>query len=94
MLYFFGVKGVIRSYRSAQELKADTLTPASHLALTTLTPLTPLTPKKLSNLRNLSNNSSNSLFNKARGTYEETLVSLTSQSSREERANPYRELFI
>ncbi len=25
MLYFFGVKGVIRSYRSAQELKADTL---------------------------------------------------------------------
>ena len=54
MLYFFGVKGVIRSYRSAQELKADTLTPASHLALTTLTPLSPLTPKKLSNLRNLS----------------------------------------
>ena len=30
MLYFFGVKGVIRSYRSALELKADTLTPASH----------------------------------------------------------------
>ena len=26
MFYFFGVKGVIRSYRSAQELKADTLT--------------------------------------------------------------------
>ena len=25
MFYFFGVKGVIRSYRSAQELKADTL---------------------------------------------------------------------
>ncbi len=46
MLYFFGVKGVIRSYRSAQELKADTLTPASHLALT------PLTPKKY-NIRNL-----------------------------------------
>ena len=28
MFYFFGVKGVIRSYRSAQELKADSLTPA------------------------------------------------------------------
>ncbi len=26
MFYFIGVKGVIRSYRSAQELKADTLT--------------------------------------------------------------------
>lgn len=25
MFYFIGVKGVIRSYRSAQELKADTL---------------------------------------------------------------------
>ncbi len=48
MFYCFGVKGVIRSYRYAQELKADTLTPAYHLALTTLTPLTPLTPKKLS----------------------------------------------
>ncbi len=45
MFYFFGVKGVIRSCRSAQELKADAMTPASHLALT---PLTPLTPKKLS----------------------------------------------
>ncbi len=42
MFYFFGVKGVIRSYRSAQELKADSLTPASHWALTTLA------PKKLS----------------------------------------------
>ncbi len=47
MFYFFGVKGVIRSNRYAQELKADTLTPASHLALTTSTPLTTLTPKKL-----------------------------------------------
>ncbi len=28
MFYFFGVKGVIRSYRSAHELKADSLTPA------------------------------------------------------------------
>ena len=25
MFYFVGVKGVIRSYRSAQKLKADTL---------------------------------------------------------------------
>ena len=45
MFYFVGVKGVIRSYRSAQELKADTLKNEGMKSCPQLS--TPLTSKKL-----------------------------------------------